>query len=633
MKFFVHEIFVLTSFYLVAGMFPPKFLELQVKALQSKEDLIRMEKNLRPAENSEPVSLAKNTGSHLQAADAAGHQVKSQNVEGSSRNVSTSSPVGNLKDLKRQTKPESQMEDLSKQGLDLKRLEDTIVENLVKVMKEKVSLSEKKYEKALMESEESHKSELEKSSTENKSLLKLNEDLKEELKGRAENSIKLEAELKEVKDQNEVKNKSFEAEKTSLEEQLLLVMSEKTEISKESEVLKGALEKAIDKEKAAVEASRDLEAKLEELRGKMEEQDQRGKKVIERLEAELGLRVTREEEARQDVEEINLRQSREIQELREEMQVLKVEKERLTNQLTEENLKHSTNEISESEENDKRLLSQLKALSQSTTQKIPDPSEEHSYTKRKISNADEEHSYTKRTRLEDEESSRSKEGRESEGMDSGKQGRFRLKLKDLSTVLKEKEDSPDFPLEPNKEGEGEEGELRRREADDIMALKCDVAEDVKSCLMKIRMSSQIRKVIIENDQDFSNLARKLSVKIREGIMERHQMCNNNLVGVSLSQQDREEIIDQVRLYFVMNDIIRECLCLLRPEFSEVQHEYKELVGKFCEEFHQKVGESIRVLRGSLKEEEVRICYEKTIYYCISQTLDERESGLEPRIEH
>ena len=146
------------------------------------------------------------------------------------------------------------------------------------------------------------------------------------------------------------------------------------------------------------------------------------------------------------------------------------------------------------------------------------------------------------------------------------------------------------------------------------------------------MSSQTRKVI-ENDQDFSNLARKLSVKIREDIMERHQMCNNNLVGVSLSQQDREGIIDQVRLYFVMNDIIRECLCLLRPEFSEVQHEYKELVGKFCEEFHQKVGESIRVLRGSLKEEEVRTCYEKTIYYCISQTLDERESGLEPRIEH
>ena len=632
MKFFVHEIFVLTSFYLVAGMFPPKFLELQVKALQSKEDLIRMEKNLRPAENSEPVSLAKNTGSHLQAADAAGHQVKSQNVEGSSRNVSTSSPVGNLKDLKRQTKPEGQMEDFSQQGLDLKPLGDSIVENLVKVMKEKVSLSEKKYEKALMESEESHKSELEKSSTENKSLLKLNEDLKEELKGRAENSIKLEAKLKEIKDQNEVKNKSFEADKTSLEEQLLLVMSEKKEISKKSEVLKGALEKAIDKEKAAVEANRDLEAKLEELRGKMEEQDQRGKKVIERLEAELGLRVTREEKARQDVEEINLRQSREIQELREEMQVLKVEKERLTNQLTEENLKHSTNEISESEENDKRLLSQLKALSQSTTQKIPDPSEEHSYTKRKITNADEEHSYTKRSRLEDEESSRSKEGRESEGMDSGKQGRFRLKLKDLSTVLKEKEDSPDFPLELNKEEEEEEGELRRREVDDITALKYDVAEDVISCLKKIRMSSQTRKVI-ENDQDFSNLARKLSVKIREDIMERHQMCNNNLVGVSLSQQDREGIIDQVRLYFVMNDIIRECLCLLRPEFSEVQHEYKELVGKFCEEFHQKVGESIRVLRGSLKEEEVRICYEKTIYYCISQTLDERESGLEPRIEH
>ena len=44
MKFFVYEIFVLTSFYLLAGMFPPKFLELQVKALQSKEDLIRMGK-------------------------------------------------------------------------------------------------------------------------------------------------------------------------------------------------------------------------------------------------------------------------------------------------------------------------------------------------------------------------------------------------------------------------------------------------------------------------------------------------------------------------------------------------------------------------------------------------------------
>ena len=186
----------------------------------------------------------------------------------------------------------------------------------------------------------------------------------------------------------------------------------------------------------------------------------------------------------------------------------------------------------------------------------------------------------------------------------------------------ERENFEEFSLNLEEE---EEQVGRNRELEDIGTLKKDVAENVKVCLMKIYKKRENK--LMRNEDDFTNLARKLSHKIREEIMERHQLSYNNLVGVTLSQQDREEIVDEVLFYCIINKIVRKSL--LRPEFSEVQHEFEELVKGFCEDFHQRVWESIRLYKGSMKEKEVRTCYEETIVYSIRQILAERSSQVGP----
>ena len=179
---------------------------------------------------------------------------------------------------------------------------------------------------------------------------------------------------------------------------------------------------------------------------------------------------------------------------------------------------------------------------------------------------------------------------------------------------KEKEDPEESHLflDLNKEEE------RRKQEIDVMNLKYKVADTVKRCLMKKR-----EKKAIEKDEDFTNLARNLSLLIRGEIMERHQLCANTLLGVSLTEQDREGIKDQVHFYFVIDDIVRDCL--IRLGFSQNQQGYEEHARRFCEEFHRKVRESIRVLKGSMKEEEVRSQYESTIIFNISQSIQSWEN--------
>ena len=149
-------------------MFPPKFGEIRVEVLESEEALRKRQLTMK--EDRSDSRMDKLPSHHH-------HQTKTR--------------------------------------LDVKVLEDSLVENIVKVLKVKLSSVVQKHEKlrnqmlplteALQESEEhlkSAKSELGTRAMENKSLLKLNDDQKEELKVKIEINNKLEAQLKEVEDQN-----------------------------------------------------------------------------------------------------------------------------------------------------------------------------------------------------------------------------------------------------------------------------------------------------------------------------------------------------------------------------------------------------------------------------------------------
>ena len=117
--------------------------------------------------------------------------------------------------------------------------------------------------------------------------------------------------------------KEVTKEREDLKEEFVRV---KDEVSKENENLKLKFEKVTEEKKTVVEASRELERKVEELRVKMEEQDRQA------IERRKGL----EENARREVEELkekDLRSNWEIDQLRENLRVLGEEKEKLTKQL------------------------------------------------------------------------------------------------------------------------------------------------------------------------------------------------------------------------------------------------------------------------------------------------------------
>ena len=589
-------------------MSPPRIREVQVDVLTSLENLRRQQQQLRlrsPQLSSEPASFARSA-----EPPTTSYPIKPPSYE--QRKVSTQG--GNSKALKRQTNPETmkKSQDLGKGRLDIKVLEDSLVESVVNAMKVKLSSVVGNHQKLrskmkpLVEALRESESELKQKSIKNKSLLKLNHVQKEDLKVKTKINNKLQVALKRVKDQNEVNIKSFEAEKMSLKEELDRVREEKKEMSKESddlkeelvriteetkevskgkEVLKAALEEASDEKKAAQEASGKLERKVEDLENKLREQEQNAKERLKAVEVK----------ARQEVEELKekeLNQNIEIKELRKQIQVHGEEKRQLTNQLEEETRKNSTHEIS-----------QLKAPSSSNKRKNPTPNEEHSYAKE--------------PRLEAEEPPRSSLPVEESGEnDSGIQRRPRLTLRDLSTVLERKrqevkEDSVD-------EDEEEEKVMRKREEDDVTSLKIEVADSVKESLMKFYSQGVL------SHTDFCDLAKELSHKFRGQVMERHLLCNTNLVGVSISQQDREAIHDYVQFHFVIDNIVRNCLVYLG--ISGDHHEYGDLQRRFCGEFNQKVAESIGLFKRSIKMD-VITCYEKIIYDCIRHSLGEKNIGV------
>ena len=231
----------------------------------------------------------------------------------------SSSPGKTPEDLMFKPRQEAskKIDDPGKGRIDVKNLENYQVESLVKVFKSKLPSADvvEKFplRDALKESEEdlkSAKSELEKRSIENKSLLKQNEDQKVELKEKDEKNIKLQAELKEVKDQNEVKIKSLE--KTSSKEEIGRIRDEKEKLSKQCEVLKASLEKTTEEKKANKEAGQDLERKVKELTAEMQEAQEK----LKCLEEELELGKTREEKAKRKVE-------KELKQLKDQLHHLK----------------------------------------------------------------------------------------------------------------------------------------------------------------------------------------------------------------------------------------------------------------------------------------------------------------------
>ena len=187
-----------------------------MEALESQEKLKK--RQLTTAQRSEPPATL---------TWSLGAQASARKEDRSDLRMDEASSSSKVPSPRRQTKPR----------LDVKVLEDSLVENLVKVMKDRLSFVSSvmgKYEKlrskmlpltqALQESED----QLQSAKSENKSLLKLNDDQKEELKRNTEINNTLEVKLKEVEDQNEVNHKSFEVEKINLKEQLGRVRLHKT---------------------------------------------------------------------------------------------------------------------------------------------------------------------------------------------------------------------------------------------------------------------------------------------------------------------------------------------------------------------------------------------------------------------
>lgn len=72
------------------------------------------------------------------------------------------------------------------------------------------------------------------------------------------------------------------------------------------------------------------------------------------------------------------------------------------------------------------------------------------------------------------------------------------------------------------------------------------------------------------EADFTALAKKLSHQTRNKIMERYQLINGTVAGVVLTQQDKEDIVEQVEFYVIIHSIVRDCL--LQLGFSEDHRE-------------------------------------------------------------
>merc|ERR1711915_984804 len=118
---------------------------------------------------------------------------------------------------------------------------------------------------------------------------------------------------------------------------------------------------------------------------------------------------------------------------------------------------------------------------------------------------------------------------------------------------------------------------------DLNKLKQEVAGHVKNCLMKVYG----KELLLKTESDFSSVARYVSVKAREEIKMNYLMTNDNLAGVTLTENDKKtNILPRIVSVLTLRTCVVKCL-----QNCVGTSESERLTNKFVEEFQDKILES------------------------------------------
>ena len=238
--------------------------------------------------------------------------------------------------------------------------------------------------------------------------------------------------------------------------------------------------------------------------------------------------------------------------------------------------------------------------------------------KRRIENCPvqhEDHSYVKSRRLSEGQAGL----RENDSSASKSEVKPVLILKSISSL---RADESDLPSSASRHGEYHQAAEREDHRSlemtdlDLNKLKQEVAGHVKNCLMKVYG----KELLLKTESDFSSVARYVSVKAREEIKMNYLMTNDNLAGVTLTENDKKtNILPRIVSVLTLRSCVVKCL-----QNCVGASESERLTNKFVEEFQDKILESAVSSKGKLSEEEIRRDYEYSIITSVQYSLESKE---------
>ena len=508
---------------------------------------------------------------------------------------------------------------------DLKALEDSLMENLAKVVKRKDL-------------------EIVKINSENEDLVRRFEEVKRKFEI-VENENEIVLETLKVAEQD-LKSSRSECLKVTDENKALSATNsqlgeEKNELRGKNNELESQVDEMEGKQKSLVRVLRSMEVEVKETEARHEkelEERNREESQLLRKNDDLKnqvidlLRMKAEEEKvmkEKDEEIMRLKAAEEkvVKEMDEEILRLKDAKEKVMKEKDEEILRLKDVKEKVVKEKDEEILRLKDAKEKVVKEKdeeilrlnaaLESLKSPDSRSKRQIQdsgNPFEDHSYVKRPRLlespaviREEESPKTRENDSddltSSHLVSEPVAKPVLKLRCLSSLRANESELQ--ACEGRQEGdnraedEEEQRSLEFKIMRDVDRLKKDVAGNVRKCLMKVYGKE---KSLLRTESDFSRAARNISVRAREEIKESYLMTHENLAGITLTEEDRlNKIVPGVVAFLIIRSIVEKSLMLAGTPLSET------LIYKFVEEFQDKIQ-----FRGRLSEEDIRRDYEHQI---------------------
>ena len=472
---------------------------------------------------------------------------------------------------------------------DMKALEDSLMENLTKVIKEK----NLEITKTRSRNEEMDKSLRDaQSKLENAKIEK--EEALEKLRGMDQELISTTIECSNHLDENNVlceKISHLERDQNELRENITRLEDrakeffkekenaeiEKEETKKKLQAMEQELIKVTDEKQMLCEQISQLERSRNELREKdkmLEDQAREFLKKQESLESQ-----SKETEARYE---------KEIEGLEEDVRRLSIQNESYKSAMEEKD-----DEIRKLRAD----LAMVKGQDMSRKRPIENCQVQH-----------DDHSYVKSRRLSEGHPGL----RENDSSASKSQVKPVLTLKSISCLRAGESEHPSTPSRHGEDHRAGEREELRAEKDSLKRLKQEVAGHVKNCLMKVYGKGKLLKT----ESDFESAAKYVSVKAREEIMMNYLMTNDNLAGVTMTEDDKNtNILPRIVSVLTLRDCVVKCL-----QKCVGASESERLTNKFVEEFQDKILES----KGKLSAEDFRRDYEYSIITSVQLSLESKQ---------